>query len=259
MARIFPESNAAEAEHSIPGINKEIFKTPRYTIKKKNPLSYSLEERGVIGTCKILLSYVIDSFFDIKHGTDTFSWVELENLGIDHQKKETAEKYQPTNARAMRNLFKKIAIPPNKVLVDLGCGKGRVLLIASEFGFREVRGIELSPVLCDIAKKNCSNYKDRTGTKTSFQIIQSDVLDYEFKDDEEIFFMFNPFNGEVLRDVLQRITESFLRRKRKIWIIYRYPVHREIIENNQYFKKTKEYQFLGHDFMVFTNGETEYR
>ena len=68
-------------------------------------------------------------------------------------------------------LFKKLKIPDDKVFIDIGSGKGRVLLIAAEFGIKEVRGIEFSPVLCEIAKKNISIYKEKTKSKTAFKII----------------------------------------------------------------------------------------
>ena len=191
---------------------------------KTHILFLSLKERGPLRTLLIALSYCADYLFDMKYKTDTFSSVELDALGDDDTKKEHAIGYYVTRMVPLRKLFKALRIQPGKVLVDLGCGKGRVLLIASEFGFKEVRGVEISPLLCDIAKNNCSIYKARTNTNADFAILESDVLDYRIKDDEDVFFLFNPFDAYILKQVLQNILASLQRRKRKIWIIYRFAV-----------------------------------
>src|SRR5208337_1976729 len=107
---------------------------------------------------------------------------------------------------------------------------GIVLLVASEFGFKEARGIEFSPVLCDIAIRNCSVYKERTKAGTDFTIFMSDVIDYGLSDDEDVFYLFNPFDEYVLKQALNNITASLQRRNRGILIIYRNAVHSSIIE-----------------------------
>lgn len=220
---------------------------------KVGALFRSLKKKGLIGTGKTVLAYAIDRRFDQKYGTDTFSWVGLDDLGIEERQKQHSIMYQPTNAMAMRNVLRKLGLAPGKVLVDLGCGKGRVLLIASEFGYSEARGVEVSPVLCDIARSNCAIYKEKTGTKTTFRIIPSDVLDYNLSDDEDVFFLFNPFDDYVLQHVIQNISDSYRRRNRDIWIIYRFPAFGAIIESSKCFRKTAEYVVLGHDFAVYTN------
>src|SRR5215472_1458160 len=38
--------------------------------------------------------------------------------------------------------------------VDLGCGKGRVLLMARELGFGRIIGVEFAPALAKVARRN---------------------------------------------------------------------------------------------------------
>lgn len=211
----------------------------------------SLKKRGFKKTSLIAISYFIDRYFDMKYKTNTCSWIVLDDLGFDASKKEHAEMYQPTHTVPLRKLLKKLKIPPGKVLVDLGCGKGRVLLVASEFGFKITRGIEFSPLLCDVAVKNFTIYRNKVQTNTNFVIVNSDVIDYEIKDDEEIFSLFNPFDDTVLRQVLQNIKESLQRQNRKIWIIYRNAIFRETVENSMNVTKIMEFLFWGQDFVVF--------
>jgi tRNA1(Val) A37 N6-methylase TrmN6 len=76
-------------------------------------------------------------------------------------------------------VFKLLNLPKNKVIVDIGSGKGRVLLMASEFGFKEARGVEFSLNLCEIAKKNIENYTAKKKTNTIFNVYNADARFYQ--------------------------------------------------------------------------------
>lgn len=231
---------------------KEVLPTPIYSFLYRFLRFFrSLKKKGAPRTLLVYLSYCVDYLFDMKYKTDTFSFVELDALGVDDAKREHARMYQPTDMVPLRNLFKALRIQPGKVLVDLGCGKGKVLLIASEFGFKEVRGVEFSPLLCDIASNNCSTYKGRTKTNTLFAIFKSDVLDYRIKDDEDVFYLFNPFDTYILKQVLENILASLQRRERKIWIIYRNAVHRGMVEEKMNPITVLDFTFWGFNFVVF--------
>jgi len=216
----------------------------------------SLKLRGVKATICLIFSQLVDYFFDIRYGTDTISWwAHPEDLTIasNNKKRGKMYSYQATRSLSLAKLFRRIAIPNGSVLVDLGCGKGRVLLIASRFGFKEVRGVEYAHELCETARKNCSIYKAKTGVGTEFQIIESDVIDYTINSDENIFFMFNPFDAEVLSKVLDNIIRSLSMHTRSIWIIYRNPVFAKVIETHGSFTNLREFWVWGDYFKVYSN------
>ena len=213
----------------------------------------SIEDRGIWDTILVTLSYIIDYFFDIKYGTETYSWVELEDLQIKSENIERGERYQPTHALPLRNLFRKLQIPRGKIIVDLGSGKGKVLLVAAEYGFKEARGVDFSRGLCEIAKKNILSFKKKYMGVTNFKVIQSDVTDYPIHDDEDIFYLFNPFDDIILAKVLTNMLTSLERRKRRVWIIYWNALHKNVIENSNLFKKVLEFKNLGQEFLVYSN------
>jgi SAM-dependent methyltransferase len=189
-----------------------------------------------------------DRLFDFRYKTDTCEWAQLSDLTIDSTSKERGRRYQPTMVNPLRKLFKELRpiFPGDTVFIDLGCGKGRVLLIASKFGFREVRGVEFAHELCEIAKNNCSVYRDKTGVRTVFKIIESDVADYRISPDENVFYMFNPFDATILRKVLDNISDSLLMHPRRILIIYYNPECYDVIEKRSNFEKIREFSFIGH-------------
>ena len=210
-----------------------------------------VRQEGFIKLLQGGVTYLYDLYYDYKFGLDTYSWVSKDKLEVEDSINEHAVKYQATRALSLIRLFKKLKIPDDKVFIDIGSGKGRVLLIAAEFGIKEVRGIEFSPVLCKIAEKNISIYKEKTKSKTAFKIINFDAGEYVFLDDGYVYFMYNPFDEFILKKVLQHISESLVRNKRKILIIYAYPVNRKLIETLMPIQNTKSYKIWGGEFVVY--------
>ena len=165
--------------------------------RNRKKLLNSLKKRGLIKTLLVVTASFSEFLFDLRYKIDTYSWVELDKLGVEKNKLEHAVMYQQTHSLPLKKLLKHIKIPEGKVFVDLGCGKGKALIISSKFGFREVRGVEFSPLLCDIARKNCLIYKEKKKSKVKFSIIESDVREYLLEDDEDVFYLNNPFDEYI--------------------------------------------------------------
>jgi len=215
----------------------------------------AVQRRGFWGVPRIALARVMDYAFDLHYGVQTVSWTVLDALTIASENKQRGVAYQPTLARPLRRVLPYLTpmLPAERILVDFGCGKGRVLLIASEFGFHEVRGVEFSPALCALARHNCAIYGQRTASKTRYQVIEADVVNYPIGEQENVFFMFNPFDAVVIKKVLANIATSLQQHLRKILMVYHYPVHSRLIKEQGCFKKLREFTFWDGDFSVYAN------
>ncbi len=124
----------------------------------------SLRQQGLVGTMLKVVGIGVERWFDVRYGTDTCTRSQLDDLTIDSANKDKGMRYEPTRVMPLIRLFPALRkmMPANSVLVDLGCGKGRVLLLASHWGFREVRGVEFAQELCEIAKKNIATYSSHS-------------------------------------------------------------------------------------------------
>lgn len=215
----------------------------------------SLRHQGLAETVFKLYVLIIDRLFDIRYGLDTCAWARLSELTIRTVSKERDSIYQPARLVPLIKLFNLIRsiIPPDSVLVDFGCGKGRVLLAALEFGFKEVRGVEFAHELCEIAEKNHAVYKAKTGFSTGYRIIECDVANYAINADENVFFMFNPFNDRVLKKVLCNIAASLEAKPRQILIIYCNPRCASVIDQRADFTRFREFIWWGYEFIVYSN------
>ena len=215
----------------------------------------SLEKNGLKATTIKFYGLIADYAFDIKYKTDTCSWKKLDDLTIESNYRGISFGYQPTRVVPLRKLFKKIEslIPSYDGFVDFGCGKGRPLLIAAEFGFRKAIGVDFAHELCEIAKNNCAVYKRKTGTKTEFRILISDAADYSINNDENVFYMYNPCKEIVLKKIIDNIQSSIHKQPRRILIIYHNPQPNNVIEQQDNFVKSGEFFFWGHNFAIYTN------
>ena len=133
-------------------------------------------------------------------------------------------------------------------LVDIGCGKGRVLLLASELEFHQIVGVELDPDLVRIARKNLRKFgrkrwsnlpgfkseasTPRTKTRSRgprlwgtqrVRIIEGDVLTTSLPDGPVALFYFNSFERPMMEMWLARLGEPARNRTAPLDLIYIHP------------------------------------
>ena len=188
--------------------------------------------------------------FDLRYGTDTVAFVKLLPGTISSPNASLGVDYVPTRILPLRKVFATMNPAPDSVLVDYGCGKGRVLLVAAECGFSRSVGIEFMPELCDVARVNVAQYRQKTGSKAEIQIVEADAVEYDVQDNQTHFYFFHPFDAGVLRPVLQRITQSLKRNPRVGYVIYNNPQHGEVVEAAGF---SPIMQFEGKEIIIYSN------
>jgi len=104
--------------------------------------------------------------------------------------------------------------------VDIGAGMGRAMLLASEFPFRKVQGIELNPTLAGIARKNIRKWQAAGRAIASMQIVCGDVLESRFPQGPCLAFLFNPFGELVMRRLLKVLARAFADRPGELDLLY---------------------------------------
>lgn len=138
--------------------------------------------------------------------------------------------YQGAGYRILFRLFKTISPHTKRYdFVDIGCGKGRVIFVAESAGYEHLTGIELDEGLIKEAKNNLKGYTlKRNSSELAF--IHANALAYEYRDKATVYFLFNPFNEEILRRVLDRICQLT---SSETWFIYMNPLYRKPFEEKQ--------------------------
>ncbi len=218
-------------------------------------LTSSLFGLGLKVTVARFCIILVDRWFDFRYGVDTCSFIELDKLTVVGNNKAKGVRYQPARILPVRRFFKTMRpiLPDNSVIVDFGSGKGRILLIASEFGFQDARGVEFAHELCEVARKNCRRYKSATKVETQFRIIETDAVKYEIRPEENVFMFYNPFDDAILNAVLDNISASIDKQQRRVFIIYYHPKWARIIEDRNNFICLQKLNFWGYKFYVYSN------
>ena len=114
--------------------------------------------------------------------------------------------------------------------VDFGSGKGRALLVACEFPFAGIIGIEAATELHEIACQNIQRYRSRTQKCKNLQSLNLDAAEFEVPLTPLVIYLFNPFGPAVLIPVLQRLQRSLNSHPRDVTLIYSAPFHGDLIE-----------------------------
>lgn len=212
----------------------------------------SIREKGLSRTYQSVISVLEDYYFELKHGISTSKIVKREDLDISEKSKQHSEEYKPTRIRHFRLLIKSLNLPEGSVFVDMGSGKGRVLLMASLNNFKRITGVEISSQLCEIARENKVKFEKALGKQLPINIVNIDVLEYNVQNDENVFYFYNPFDNYIMERIIERIKQSLIDNPRKIWlIINNFTPFIALIENKYKFHKSKEFIYGGTEFAVY--------
>ena len=186
-----------------------------------------INQKGLINAVKIYLLKIDTRIFDYKYNVKTHKDLNINNLKFNSINKKEAFNYETIAIFSIKQILNNIDINKNDIFIDFGCGKGRVLLIASQYKFKKIIGIEFSPELVDIARSNVSICKDYNSFNIDIiKIIEGDVLDYKYNNNETVFYLYNPFSNIILDRLCEDIVKSYISNPRRILLIYVNSIYR---------------------------------
>lgn len=102
----------------------------------------------------------------------------------------------------------------------MGSGKGRVLLVASEFPFARIVGVELSRELHRIAEENVKQYRSASQKCAAFSLHCMNAVGYSFGPEPLVLFLSNPFGKKSLCRILDRLEDSLRARPREVFVVF---------------------------------------
>ncbi|SRR6266481_3926676 len=170
--------------------------------------------------------------FDSKYGTDTASFRDIRDLdAISLPAALFAGRYEPSSAELVRSALDRLQIDPERfTFIDFGSGKGRALLIAAGFPFKEVVGVEFSRELHEIAKKNIALIPPEITRAGVLRSIHGDAAVFELPKSDLVCYFYNPFGPPVITVVAERLAAHHKDYGYRIIIIYANPHHPEVFE-----------------------------
>ena len=115
------------------------------------------------------------------------------------------------------------------LFLDLGSGKGRALLMASDHSFRRIVGVELLPALHKIAQENLAKYRSESQKCFALESICADATDFAFPAEATVLYLFNPFPEAGLRRAIGRLEQSLRAHPRAVYALYHNPLLEQVL------------------------------
>ncbi|MGA8430180.1 MAG: class I SAM-dependent methyltransferase [Candidatus Sulfotelmatobacter sp.] len=144
-------------------------------------------------------------------------------LGVFHSE------YQPTDPYFFREMMKALQRDAHIDLsdftfIDIGSGKGRVLLMASDYPFRRIVGVELLPALHRIALENLGKYRSEEQGCFALESVCCDATEFSFPAEPLLVYLFHSLPEASLRQMISRLGTSLRETPRPAFVMYHNPV-----------------------------------
>jgi predicted RNA methylase len=174
-------------------------------------------------------------WFDYRYGTDTVIRMPVEAMSnAPTSLKAHAVHYEPS---AMPKLYRALNVIRSHLsdsfsaysLIDFGSGKGLVTMIASDFRFKHIYGVEMTPQLHEIAERNVKKFLAKNPRATPIDLRCMDALEFEFPAGNLVAYLYNPFGAALMERMVRKLLDNS-DTQREILVVYLNPVHRELFD-----------------------------
>jgi hypothetical protein len=147
--------------------------------------------------------------FDERFGTDTCRHVTRETLLSTGDDVQQLWRYFATLEAPFRRLLRALPIDfADHTFIDLGSGKGKALLMASDLPWRRIVGVELAPALHEVAQRNVALYRSPAQRCTSFELWRGDAAKFVLPPGNLVVYLFQPFPADTMAAVMDNVKKS---------------------------------------------------
>lgn len=203
----------------------------------RRKLRWSIEHRGLGGTVRatasILYHRVVPRLrpapgrhpWDVENGMDTSGLLGGGSLATGHRHDTFIVGYAgvpPSRFRALLDRWQATLEAPleSVTFVDLGCGKGRALMLASELPFREAVGVELNPELAACAERNLLQWNAAGKARCPARVVEADATEFAWPAGPLLVFIYNSFAPPVTHGVLESLEQRAAVDPSRLDIVY---------------------------------------
>jgi SAM-dependent methyltransferase len=176
--------------------------------------------------------------------------IDLGNVGVDDLKlsAENSHDYADSGGAELEKVLDSFKITSQDAIIDFGCGKGGALITLARYPFSKITGVEISPKLIDIARRNLHKLWIH-----NVNIECCDATEFTDLDDYNYFYFFSPFPCPVMQSVIGNIEKSLLCRPRKATIIYLNPECHDAVVTDKVFVKQAEFDHPTLRYYLYSN------
>lgn len=155
--------------------------------------------------------------FDRRYGVETAGIVRLDDLAFRSASKVHGTRYEAITPEAFQGLLERVDLGAGDLtFIDLGSGKGRAVLLAALYPFRRIVGVEFSPELTAIARRNVEIFQPPDKRCDEIELLCEDAAAYRFPDEPSLVYIYNSFEGPLMQRVLANLGASAAAQPRRL-------------------------------------------
>jgi hypothetical protein len=174
---------------------------------------------------------------DVLYGIDTSGVVPVEYIHPDRSLTARIIPYIGSDPGVIRGALTALGNIDDYTLVDLGCGKGRAVVIGSEFPFRAITGIELSTKLANTARKNAAVVARTFPNRPGITIHEANVTEFQLPKGKLVLFLYHAFGRELLAQLLTKLESSLRSEGAHLFFVYDNPVCGDLLDASSAFTR----------------------
>ena len=168
---------------------------------------------------------------DQQLGTDTSGIIivdprdEFEAIGTEQFP------YMGSQPSIVRRALQALGDVHGYTFADIGCGKGRPMIVASEFPFEAILGYDICAPLVAIARRNAEIVARRFPDRKPIKVIEADATNLALFPRKLVIFLFNPFGVAPLSALLRRLENGLAQGEiEHLFIVYYYPTCADVLD-----------------------------
>jgi SAM-dependent methyltransferase len=170
--------------------------------------------------------------FDVEHGVDTSGFVTAADCAPDAVIASQIWPYAGSQPSIVRAGLARLPDHHQYAFVDLGCGKGRALIVASEFSFARLVGVEISVNLAEIARRNAAVTALRHPRRAPIEIHVGDATGTPAQAERVVYFMYNPFGRALTERLVDGLERQLANGLRHAFVVYYNPVYGDVLDRS---------------------------
>ncbi|HEY7337654.1 MAG TPA: class I SAM-dependent methyltransferase [Bryobacteraceae bacterium] len=179
--------------------------------------------------------------FDLAYHVDTSGLIWGEDLPSPHSNTVWSTAYYGIAPSIFHQVIEKFEIRAapdwsSFTFVDLGCGKGRALMLASRWPFRAIVGIEISPELVQITQRNLATFSAPWQQCYVLEVREGDAASVALPSTPLVVYINNPFAAPALELFLTNLERSLQSESREAWILYFTPMADKVFTRHPTFE-----------------------
>lgn len=185
--------------------------------------------------------------FDVLHGTDTSGLLPGTRIaaGTGFAPEELTAYYgvAPSILHGVIDLWLRECHPlqpiERTVFLDVGAGKGRAIMLASQYPFLRIEGIELNGELAQVAEANLRLWKDDPAAEALAPVVlhQADATRHPLPAEATLAYLFHPFEEGLLRRFLRHVQRSVKTNPRPFDLVYVNAEHDSLLDRHRGLKR----------------------